>query len=93
MLALVAHGDTSAIFAFASSKWPPEAFSDLTIESVYPLNVDFLLDTSKFKVNDFVFHRKQFFLHRANFVLIFVWKKKTSSHLQKCAVENKQHEK
>ncbi|XP_031641168.1 type II inositol 1,4,5-trisphosphate 5-phosphatase [Contarinia nasturtii] len=46
LLALVAHGDTSAIFAFASSKWPPELFSDLTIECVYPLNEQFMLDTS-----------------------------------------------
>lgn len=46
LLALVAHGDTSAIVSFASSKWPPELFSDLTIESLYPLNGDFMLDTS-----------------------------------------------
>lgn len=45
LLALVAQSKTSAIFAFASTKWPPESFSDLTIESVYPMNADFKLDS------------------------------------------------
>ena len=48
LLALVGSTNTFGLFAFAASKWPPEVFSDLTIDSVYPLNDDFLLDTSKF---------------------------------------------
>lgn len=46
ILALVAHGDSCGIFSFASSRWPPESFSDLTIECVYPLNEDLKLDAS-----------------------------------------------
>lgn len=52
LLALVAHEDSCGIFSFASSRWPPESFSDLTIESVYPLNDDLKLDASK-KRNNF----------------------------------------
>ncbi|KAG4067686.1 hypothetical protein HA402_005458 [Bradysia odoriphaga] len=46
LLALVSSGGTQAIFSFAASKWIPESFSDLTIESIYPINDDFRLETS-----------------------------------------------
>lgn len=49
LLVLVGHGHSFGVFSFAASKWPPELFSDLTIESVYPLNDDFKLDTSRYK--------------------------------------------
>lgn len=47
LLALVAHENSYGLFSFGATKWPPELFSDLNIENVYPLNDDFKLDTSK----------------------------------------------
>lgn len=47
LLALVECNNSYGLFSFAASKWPPELFSDLTIDCVYPLNESFKLDTSK----------------------------------------------
>lgn len=33
------------LFSFATIKWPPESFSDLIIDQIYPINIDFKLDT------------------------------------------------
>lgn len=46
LLAIVKSGDSSALFSFNVSVYPPINLSDLNIESVVPINETFLIDSS-----------------------------------------------
>lgn len=48
LLALVSSTDaeSTALFSFATSKWPPELFTDLHVDTIYPIDAAFRVDTT-----------------------------------------------
>lgn len=55
LLAIVKSGDSSALFSFNVSTYPPVGLSDLGIETVTPINDTFLIDSSGYGVSSHQF--------------------------------------